>query len=129
MARTPPFYHSYPKILSLTIKLSQKMLKTMFLNNFFLKHPSISNISLLLFLVNILGEPLLPSFGLNSHLKNIAKKCFDIWGILKMASVKSVEPGNHCFSVNNIIRCTSRSFSVGIFKICPGSGLILPKFG
>ena len=25
---------------------------------------------------------------------SIAEKCFDIWGILKMATVKSVEPGN-----------------------------------
>ena len=36
---------------------------------------------------------------------SIAEKCFDIWGILKMASVKSVEPGNNFFSIIQIIRC------------------------
>ena len=38
---------------------------------------------------------------------SIAEKCFDIWGILKMASVKSVGSGNNCFGVNHIIRCRS----------------------
>ena len=32
--------------------------------------------------------------------------CFDIWGILKLVSVKSVEPGDNSFSLNHIIRCT-----------------------
>ena len=39
---------------------------------------------------------------------SIAEKCFDIWGILKMASVKSVEPQNNFFSINHIIRCRSK---------------------
>ena len=34
---------------------------------------------------------------------SIAEKCFDIWGILKMATVKSVEPGNNSFGLNHII--------------------------
>ena len=38
---------------------------------------------------------------------SIAEKYFDSRGILKMASVKFVEPGNNCFSVNHIIRCRS----------------------
>ena len=54
------------------------------------------------------------------HLKSvwssIAEKCFDIWGILKMASVKSVEPGNNCFSVNHIIRCRSKLLLLGFSK-------------
>ena len=46
---------------------------------------------------------------LSLYLMSIAEKCFDMfWGILKMASVKSVEPGNNCFSVNHIIRCRSK---------------------
>ena len=47
---------------------------------------------------------------------SIAEKCFDIWGILKMASVKSVEPGNNCFSVNHIIRCRSKPLLLGFSK-------------
>ena len=47
---------------------------------------------------------------------SIAKKCFDIWGILKMASVKSVESGNNCFSVNHIIRCRSKFLPLGFSK-------------
>ena len=47
---------------------------------------------------------------------SIAEKCFDIWGILKMASVKSVESGNNCFSVNHIIRCTSQFLPLGFSK-------------
>ena len=45
-------------------------------------------------LVDILGK---------GGLRSIAEKCFNIWGILKMASVKSVESSNNCFSVNHII--------------------------
>ena len=47
---------------------------------------------------------------------SIAEKCFDIWGILKMASVKSVESGNNCFSVNHIIRCRSKFLPIGFSK-------------
>ena len=47
---------------------------------------------------------------------SIAEKCFDIWGILKMASVKSVESGNNCFSVNHIIRCRSKFLPLGFSK-------------
>ena len=47
---------------------------------------------------------------------SIAEKCFDIWGILKMASVKSVSSGNNCFSVNHIIRCRSKFLPLGFSK-------------
>ena len=47
---------------------------------------------------------------------SIAEKCFDIWGILKMASVKSVEPGNNCFSVNHNIRCRSKLLPLGFSR-------------
>ena len=47
---------------------------------------------------------------------SIAEKCFDIWGILKMASVKSVESSNNCFSVNHIIRCRSKFLPLGFSK-------------
>ena len=47
---------------------------------------------------------------------SIAEKCFDIWGILKMVSVKSVESGNNCFSVNHIIRCRSKFLPLGFSK-------------
>ena len=47
---------------------------------------------------------------------SIAEKCFDIWGILKMVSVKSVESGNKCFSVNHIIRCRSKFLPLGFSK-------------
>ena len=40
-----------------------------------------------------------------------------------MVPVKYVEPGNNYFSINHIIRC--RSFTVGIFEICPGSDFII----
>ena len=33
-----------------------------------------------------------------------AEKCFDIWSILKMATVKSVEP----FRISHIVRCRSK---------------------
>ena len=45
-----------------------------------------------------------------------AEKCFDIWGILKMASVKSVEPRNNCFAINHIIRCRSKLLPLGFLK-------------
>ena len=48
---------------------------------------------------------------------SIAEKCFDIWGILKMASVKSVVSGNNCFSVNHIIRCRSKFLLLGFSNI------------
>ena len=40
---------------------------------------------------NLLVELLYPS-------TSIAEKCLDIWGILNMAPVKSVQPGNNSFS-------------------------------
>ena len=46
-------------------------------------------------------------------LLSIAEKCFDIWGILKMVSLKSVESGNNCFSINHIIRCRSKFLPLG----------------
>ena len=45
---------------------------------------------------------------------NIAEKCFDIWGMMKMATVKSFEPGNN-----------SKLLPFGIFEICPGSDFII----
>ena len=47
---------------------------------------------------------------------SIAEKCFDNWGILKMASVKSVESGNNCVSINHIIRCSSKFLPLGFSK-------------
>ena len=52
----------------------------------------------------------------DNHLAGIAEKCFDIWGILKMAYVKSAEPGINCFSVNPTIRCKSELLSLGFSK-------------
>ena len=52
----------------------------------------------------------------NDSKTSIAEKCFDIWGILKMASVKSVESGNNCFGVNHIIRCRSKFLPLGFSK-------------
>ena len=51
------------------------------------------------------------------HLSSIAKKCFDICCILKMATVKSVEPGNNYFSINHIIRCRSKLLPLGFPKV------------
>ena len=48
---------------------------------------------------------------------SIAEKCFDIWGILKMASVKPVESGNNCFSLNHIIRCRSKFLPLGFSNL------------
>ena len=47
---------------------------------------------------------------------SIAEKCFDIWGILKMASVKSLEPQNNSFSINHTIRCKSKLLPLGFSK-------------
>ena len=47
---------------------------------------------------------------------SIAEKCFDIWGVLKMAAVKPVEPRNNSFSVNHIIRCRSKLILLGFSK-------------
>ena len=44
---------------------------------------------------------------------SIAEKCFDICGILKMVTVKSVEPGNNSFSINYIITCRSKLLPLG----------------
>ena len=52
----------------------------------------------------------------NSRCLSIAEKCFDIWGILKMATVKSAEPGNNSFSINHIIRYRSKLLPVGFSK-------------
>ena len=41
---------------------------------------------------------------------SIAEKCFDTWGISKMTSVKSVEPGNNCFRADHNIRCVDLHF-------------------
>ena len=56
---------------------------------------------------------------------SIAEKCFDIWGIiLKMATVKSVKPGNKSFSINQIIRFRSKLLPLGFSKFFPGSDFI-----
>ena len=47
---------------------------------------------------------------------SIIEKCSDILGILKMAPVKSVEPGNNSFSINHIIRCRSKLLPLGFSK-------------
>ena len=58
-----------------------------------------------------------PRAALSEHTSaSIAEKCFDIWGILKMASVKSVECGNNSFSVNHNIRCRSKLLLLGFSK-------------
>ena len=49
-------------------------------------------------------------------LTSIAEKYFDIWGILKMAPVKSVEPGNNSWSVNHIIKHRSKFLPLGFSK-------------
>ena len=43
----------------------------------------------------------------------ITEICFDIWGILKMATVKSAEPGDNSFSIIQIIRCRSKLLPLG----------------
>ena len=47
---------------------------------------------------------------------SIFEKCFDILGILKMAPVKFVEPGNNSFSINHIIRCRFKFLPLGFSK-------------
>ena len=49
-------------------------------------------------------------------LHSVAEKCFDIWGILKIATVESVAPGNNSFSINHIIRCRSNLLLLGFPK-------------
>ena len=44
------------------------------------------------------------------------EKCFDIWGILKMAPVKFVEPRNISLSINHIIRCGPKLLPSGFLK-------------
>ena len=46
-------------------------------------------------------------------MKSIAEKCSDIWGILKMATVKSAEPENNSSSINHIIRYRSNLLPLG----------------
>ena len=45
-----------------------------------------------------------------------AEKCYDIWSILKMASVKSFEPWNNCFRVNHNTRCRYKLLPLGFSK-------------
>ena len=45
--------------------------------------------------------------------QSIVEKCFDIWGIFKMATVKPLEPGNNSFGINHIIRCRSKLLPLG----------------
>ena len=51
-----------------------------------------------------------------SLVHSIAEKSFDIWGISKMATVKSVEPGNNSFSINHVIKCRSGLLLLGFSK-------------
>ena len=68
--------------------------------------------------VNHLSNTFKKIYGRHTDLvgQSIAEKCFDIWGILKMASVKSVEPQNNFFSINHIIRCRSKFLPLGFSK-------------
>ena len=50
------------------------------------------------------------------HFKSIAEKCVNIWGILKMTTVKSAEPENNSFSLNDIIRYRSKLLPLGFSK-------------
>ena len=52
----------------------------------------------------------------NTQQSSIAEKCFDIWVILKMATVKSVEPRNNSLRINHIIRCRSKLLLLGFLK-------------
>ena len=52
----------------------------------------------------------------NVYIVGIARKCFDIWDMFKMAPIKSVEPGNNSFSINHIIRCRSKLLPSGLSK-------------
>ena len=45
-----------------------------------------------------------------------SRKMFGIWDILKMATVKSVQPGNNFFKMNQIIRCKSKLLPLGFLK-------------
>ena len=47
---------------------------------------------------------------------SIAKKCFDIWVILKMATVKSLEPRNNSLRINHIVRCRFKLSLLGFLK-------------
>ena len=49
-------------------------------------------------------------------LYSIAKKCFDIWGILQMATARSVESRNNSFSISHIISCRSKLLPLGFLK-------------
>ena len=49
-------------------------------------------------------------------LSSIAEKCFDMWGILKMATVKSVESGNNSFGINYNIICRSKLLPLELSK-------------
>ena len=44
-------------------------------------------------------------------LQSITEKYFEFWGVLKMATVKSVQLGNIFFMINHIIRCRSKLLS------------------
>ena len=66
--------------------------------------------------LNVVPVPVVSMVMTNVLMLSIAEKCFDIWGILKMASVKSVEPQNNFFSINHIIRCRSKFLPLGFSK-------------
>ena len=47
----------------------------------------------------------------------MADKCFDLWDILKIATVKSVEPRDNSFGIlNHIIICRSKLLPLGFSK-------------
>ena len=48
---------------------------------------------------------------------SIVEKCFDIWGILNVVSIKSVEPRNNSFDINHIIRFGSKLLPLGFKKV------------
>ena len=53
----------------------------------------------------------------NAQQSSIVKKCFDIRVILKMATVKSLEPKNNSFRINHIIRCRSKPLLLEFLKL------------
>ena len=56
-------------------------------------------------------------FSFNISKNDLGGMAQDTWGILKMTTVKSVQPGNSFFGINHIIRCGSK-LTVGICEIC-----------
>ena len=52
----------------------------------------------------------------NGNAPSIAETCIHFGGILKIASVKSVQLGNKFFLINRIIRCIAKLLPLGFLK-------------